>query len=134
MEITEQPNQTPEQLFELPVPEEPRQRRVADAMVASGRPRNEILGELSVSEEDYLAWVRRGAFPARVAELARRWAEAQAPYVWLELLDLIRDGSVPAIRLYFSLWGAKAAFRAPEEARGPSPELESLRADVFGGE
>ena len=109
---------------------DPRREAVVRALVTTGGSRADVLAEAGVTEAEYLGWVTDGAFPAEVASLARRWAEAEAPFVWRDLLALTRSGSVPAMRLYFDLSGKRAAERSAPSY--PSAQLEALRADVFG--
>ena len=107
----------------------PKQREVAYAMVRGDRTLSEVLERLGVSEDEFTGWVCDGMFTEYAASLARGFAEADAPYVWKVLLDLTRNGSVSAIRLYFDILNKKPAVRGGERAVGM--ELAGLRESIF---
>lgn len=106
-----------------------KQRDVAYAMVRGGRTLSEIMEAYGVGEEEFLGWVLDGAFTEYVTMLARGFAEADAPYVWNDLLDLTHSGNVPAIRLYFDIMTKKTAARGAERTSGA--ELSGLRESIF---
>ncbi len=108
-----------------------RQRVVACAMIRSGKSGREVLEEYGVDESEYLSWIEEGGFAAMAARLAGGFAAADAPYVWNVLLELIRGGSVPAIRLYFDMRAKKMA-ADPQAVPGRIDSLQSLRSAVFG--
>ena len=89
------------------------------------------------SAEEGVAWIRAGRFTEYVSELARGFAEAEAPMVWAALLRSAEDGNVPAARLYFDLMergrrGDPMSLPASLPA-APSEELKALRDSIFGG-
>lgn len=90
------------------------------------------LSRVDVSEEDMLAWLRDAAFGSAVVQLAREYAGMYAAEVWEHLLSLAREGSIPAIKLYFELWkdvrlNPAQGFAAAEN----SAEIAALRDTVF---
>ena len=108
-----------------------RRRDVAYAMVRSGKRLDEILADFSVTDEEFSEWIRDGRFGEYAAALARGFAEANAPYVWESLLSETREGSIPAIKLYFEIWN-KYRGSAPEGTAGPPWSLSTMRAEIFG--
>lgn len=113
---------------------DPRREAVVRALITTAASRADVLAEAGVTEAEYLGWVADGTFPAEVASLAKRWAEAEAPFVWRDLLALTRSGSVPAMRLFFDLSGKRTAEKSTSPYPYPSAQLEALRADIFGAE
>lgn len=114
-----------------------RQKAAAYAMVRDGRRFGEIMEESGMSAEEGVAWIRAGRFTEYVSELARGFAEAEAPMVWAALLRSAEDGNVPAARLYFDLMergrrGDPMSLPASLPA-APSEELKALRDSIFGG-
>lgn len=105
---------------------------VALAMIRDGLPLCEILEQAGISGEEFVEWVRAGAFPELAASLARGFAQADAPYVWSTLLREAKDGNVPAIRLYFDIWSKKMPASASREGGLRDSGVESLRSDLFG--
>ena len=112
-----------------------RQKAAAYAMVRDGRGLGAIMEESGMTPEEAVAWIRAGRFTAYVSELARAFAEADAPTVWAALLHAAEDGNVPAARLYFDLMERSAGRRGDPVAlpASPSEELRSLRESIFGG-
>ncbi len=104
---------------------------VAYAMVRSGKTLDEILAEFSVTDEEFIGWIRDGRFAEYAAALARGFAEANAPYVWSSLLSEIREGTIPAIKLYFEIWN-KNRGAASDAAVGPGSSLAAVREEIFG--
>ena len=109
---------------------DPKQRGVAYAMVRGEKTLDEVLEQFGVGEAEFTGWVCGGQFTDYAVSLARGFAEVDAPYVWKDLLGLIRGGSVPAIRLYFDLLSKKTAGRGCE--RPTAAELAGLRESIFG--
>ncbi len=109
---------------------EKKQRDVARAMVRSELTLAEILAAHSVKDEEFIEWIRDGSFTEYAASLARGFAEAGAPHVWKTLLDLVDDGSVSAIRLYFDVINKKPTVQNGAD-RTRFAELEGLRSSVF---
>ncbi len=107
----------------------PKQREVAYAIVRGGRMLDEVLEQYGVSETEFIGWVCSGQFTEYAAMLARGFAEADVAYVWKELLGLVRDGSVSAIRLYFDLLNKKPSARGGERLN--VTELSGLRESIF---
>ena len=107
----------------------PKQREVAYAMVRGEQAFDEVMKEYEVGEEEFTDWVRDGRFTEYAASLARGFAEADAPYVWKDLLDLTHNGSVPAIRLYFDILNKKPAVSKTEPS--VEEEIAGLRKGVF---
>ena len=107
-----------------------RQADVALAMVRRGDHLEDILHEYGMSEEEFTCWVRDGTFREYAASLARDFAEADEVNVWKSLIALIKDGSVPAIKLYFDLRNKRSASCAVSVDSG----IEALRRDIFGGD
>lgn len=108
-------------------------RAVACAMIRSGKSGREVLEEYGVDEREYLSWIEGGGFPAIAERLAGGFAEADAPYVWNALLELIRGGSVPAIKLYFELRAKKSSGGELQSAMTRGDAMQSLRNAVLGG-
>ena len=106
-----------------------KQRAVAYAMVHGSNTLDEVLELHGVSEDEFTGWVRGGQFTEYAASLARGFAEADAPYVWKDLLELTHNGSVSAIRLYFDILNRKPAPRGAERTFGG--ELAGLRESIF---
>jgi len=111
-----------------------RQADVAYAMVRYGKPASEIIAEYGVTEEEFTAWVRDGRFSEYASSLARGFAQADAPYIWNSLLDSAKDGNIQAIKLYFDIWNKLQAAKPKESAATADPEIDSIRADIFGDE
>ena len=103
---------------------------VAYAMVRSGKSLDEILGEYSVTEEEFTGWIRDGRFTEYVAELAKKFAKADEPFVWTSLLNEIRKGSIPAIKLYFEIWNKRSG--TASSSADPPDELTAVREEIFG--
>ena len=80
--------------------------------------------------DEFAEWVRDPSFREYTASLARDFAEADEVNVWKSLLDLIKGGSVPAIKLYFDLQSK----RTSSQRRVASDEVIELRRDIFGGD
>ncbi len=112
-----------------------RQADVAYAMVRCGKPVSEIIAEYGVTEEEFTGWVREGKFSEYASALARGFAQADAPYIWNSLLDSAKEGNIQAIKLYFDIWSKMQASK-PKESPLPmtDPEIDSIRADIFGDE
>ena len=115
----------------------PRQKAAAYAMVRDGRRLSDIMEESGMTPEEAVAWIRAGRFTEYVRDLARGFAEADAPTVWAALLRSAADGNVPATRLYFDLMErAQASGHRGEPVNlpaTPSEELRALRESIFGG-
>lgn len=115
----------------------PRQKAAAYAMVRDGRRLSDIMEESGMTPEEAVAWIRAGRFTEYVRDLARGFAEADAPTVWAALLRSAEDGNVPATRLYFDLMErAQASGHRGEPVNlpaTPSEELRALRESIFGG-
>lgn len=105
-----------------------RQIRVAYAMVVSGRTVEEILEEYGISEEEFSGWILDGTFAECAEAVTQKMVGVWAPYFLHSLLESARKGNVPAIKLYFDTFGRKNGV-----AVTASPEIETLRADLFGG-
>ena len=108
-----------------------RRRDVAYAMVRSGKRLDEILADFSVTDEEFSEWIRDGQFGEYAAAFARGFAQANAPYVWESLLSETREGSIPAIKLYFEIWN-KCRETASGSAAGPPWALSAMRSEIFG--
>ena len=67
---------------------DPKQRGVAYAMVRGEKTLDEVLEQFGVGEAEFTGWVCGGQFTDYAASLARGFAEADAPYVWKDLLGL----------------------------------------------
>jgi len=107
-----------------------KQSSLAMAMVRLNDPLEEILSRLGIGEDEFAEWVRDPSFREYTASLARDFAEADEVNVWKSLLDLIKGGSVPAIKLYFDLQSK----RTSSQRRVASDEVIELRRDIFGGD
>lgn len=109
-------------------------REVAYAMVRGDGSITELMERFGIDEAEFTEWICGGKFTDYAMSLARGYAEADAPYVWRTLRDLIHGGSVPAIRLYFDLLAKKPSGAGAENHGGA--ELSGLRESIFaaGGE
>lgn len=108
---------------------------VAYAMVRGEGSIAELMERFGVDESEFAEWICGGRFTEYAMSLAKGYAEADAPYVWRTLRDLIHGGSVPAIRLYFDLL-AKKQGGVSGDRQAVSAELSGLRESIFaaGGE
>ena len=122
-------NENGEQTEQIDVISE-KQSALAMAMVRLNDPLAEILSRLGICEDEFAEWVRDPVFREYTASLARDFAEADEVNVWKSLLDLIKGGSVPAIKLYFDLQSR----RTSAQRRALSDEIGELRRDIFGGD
>ena len=104
-----------------------KQLTVALAMVRCADPLEEILLRFGVDEDEFTGWVRDPVFREYTASIARDFAEADEVSVWRSLLGLIKDGSVPAIKLYFDLQNKKMS-----KYKAADTEISDLRRDIFG--
>lgn len=106
-----------------------KQRKIALAMIRSELSLEDILERDCVTEEEFAEWISEGRFTKYSAELAAGFAEVDAACVWKVLLKLAKDGSVPAIKLYFDLSMKKSAANRSEKG---NMTLDCLRQTVFG--
>lgn len=106
---------------------DPRMVRLAYTMVTSGRTVAELLEEHGISEEEFTAWVLDGSFAECAAGVTTKMCKAYTPYFLFSLLDCARNGSVPAVKLFFELFWKKS-----DGASSADSEIETLRADLFG--
>ncbi len=110
-----------------------KQKDIAYAMTRGERSPEEILAAYGVTEEEFVGWVCDGDFPAYAASMARGVAETKAAYVWSKLMELAKDGNVPAMRLYLDFLYRKPSGHGAERI-GTGAELGGLRESIFGGD
>jgi hypothetical protein len=114
-----------------------RQALVAREIIRGGRCLEEILTEYSVGDDEFTKWVLDGHFAKYAENLARAFAEINAPRVWAALVDEATSGKVPAIKLYLDLWAKNHRAADGEDTATlvmPPAEIEVLRDELFGGE
>lgn len=105
-------------------------RQVLEAGFAGGESLTAVREKLGIDGETWEAWLRDGGVPGDVVTLAKAMAEMCAPWVWSSLLGLTREGSIPAMKLYFELCREK---QLPEAGRvQPDREILMLRQAVLG--
>lgn len=89
----------------------------------------ELRDRLGIDGETWEAWLREGGMPGDLVNLSKAMAEMCAPWVWASLLELTRDGSVPAMKLYFELCKEKGGQAADNSGER---EITMLRQEIFG--
>lgn len=105
-----------------------KQTEVALALVTSDAETHEILEEYGVSEDEFTSWIRNAEFRDHIDTLARDFAEAGVYEIWKSLMKHAKEGSVPAIKLYFEMKNK----RAIESRSEIPPEIDDLRREIFG--
>lgn len=105
-----------------------KQSEVALALVTGDGETHEILDEYGVSEDEFTSWIRDAGFRDHIDSLARDFAEAGVYEIWKSLMKHAKEGSVPAIKLYFEMKNK----RVTESRSGISPDINDLRRDIFG--
>ena len=106
-----------------------KQREIVSAMIRARKPLEEILEEFGVNETDFNGWLLDGQFTDYVMSLARGYAEANIPYIWDVLRQMVNDRSVSAIRLYYDLLNKKTPANGAE--RPETTDLTDLRGRIF---
>lgn len=111
-------------------------REVLETGFAGGISLGALREKLGIDGETWERWLRDGGMPGDMVSLSRAMAEMSAPWVWASLLSLTKEGSVPAMKLYFELCKEKHPPGAGDY--GPDRELLNLRQEIFetpeGGE
>ncbi len=83
--------------------------------------------------EDWEALLRDGSLSGEVLRLGRAMAELYAPWVWAALLSETREGSIPAMKLYFELCKGRDTAREGEGGMGIDGGIQALRKAIFAG-
>ncbi|MBQ8400435.1 MAG: hypothetical protein IJX14_00750 [Clostridia bacterium] len=105
-------------------------QQILEAGFAGGAGLTELREQLGIDGDTWEAWLRGGSVPGDLVSLSRAMAEMCAPWVWASLLELTRDGSIPAMKLYFAL----CREQNPTPAAGfcDNREIMTLRQEIFG--
>lgn len=106
-------------------------RQMLDTGFGGGDSLAELRERLGIDGETWEAWLREGGMPGDLVSLSKAMAEMCAPWVWASLLELTRDGSVPAMKLYFELCKEKGG---PAAGGSGEREIAMLRQEIFGGQ
>ena len=101
-----------------------------DAGFAGGGSITELRDRLGIDGDTWEAWLREGGMSGALVSLSKAMAEMCAPWVWASLLEQTKDGSVPAMKLYFELCREKPS--AASSAVSGDPEILALRQEIFG--
>ncbi len=72
--------------------------------------------------------LRDGTLSGEVLRLGRAMAELYAPWVWASLLAETKDGSIPAMKLYFELCKAR---ESEGGGVGMDSGIQALRQAIF---
>jgi hypothetical protein len=104
-------------------------RQVLEAGFAGGESLTAVREKLNIDGETWESWLRDGGVPGDVVTLARAMAEMCAPWVWASLLGLTRDGSVPAMKLYFELCREKTPAASADTAG--DRQIAMLRHEIL---
>lgn len=107
------------------------QADIAKEIVLNGREPRDVLAEHGIGDEEFIEWITDGSFPDYTSFLASKTAHADEPFVWAKLFELIRDGNIQAIKLFFSLRDKKSSL---ESSAVPDRSISELRSDIFGEE
>ena len=103
-------------------------REVLEASFAGGQSLASLREKLGIDGETWERWLREGGVPGDMVTLARAMAEMCAPWVWASLLGLTRDGSVPAMKLYFELCRDRTPAASAETAG--DRQIAMLRREI----
>lgn len=104
-------------------------REVLEAGFAGGESLTSLREKLGIDGETWERWLRESGMPGDMVSLARAMAEMCAPWVWSSLLGLTREGSIPAMKLYFELCREKTP-AAPAETAGEQ-QIVMLRREIL---
>ncbi|MBE6614567.1 MAG: hypothetical protein E7631_04595 [Ruminococcaceae bacterium] len=104
-------------------------REILEAGFAGGESLTSLREKLGIDGETWERWLRDGGMPGDIVSLARAMAEMCAPWVWSSLLGLTKEGSIPAMKLYFDL----CRERAPASVSGMpgDREVAMLRREIL---
>ena len=105
-------------------------RQMLDTGFGGGDSLTELRDKLGIDGETWEAWLREGGMPGDLISLSKAMAEMCAPWVWASLLEMTKDGSVPAIKLYFEL--CKERTTASGSDSTGDREVLALRREIFG--
>ena len=105
-------------------------QKMLDAGFAGGCSVTELRDRLGIDPDTWEALLREGGVPGMLVSLSKSMAEMCAPWVWASLLEQTKDGSVPAMKLYFELCREKQAETG--SSSGGSAEILALRQEIFG--
>lgn len=104
-------------------------REILEAGFARGDSLTGLREKLGIDGETWERWLRDGGMPEDIVGLSRAMAEMCAPWVWGALLEQTRDGSIPAMKLYFEL--CKGGDTSPAAAVIPDPAVAALRQSIL---
>ena len=107
-------------------------RQMLDTGFGGGDSLTELRDRLGIDGETWEAWLREGGMPGDLVSLSKAMAEMCAPWVWASLLEMTKDGSVPAMKLYFEL--CKGRETAVGSDSTGEREILALRQEIFGGQ
>ncbi len=93
--------------------------------------RDGLAAQDKLVREDWEDLLRDGALSGEVLRLGRAMAELYAPWVWAALLSETREGSIPAMKLYFELCKARDTGREGEGGMGIDGGIQALRQAIF---
>ena len=105
-------------------------RQMLDTGFGGGDSLTELRDKLGIDRETWETWLREGGMPGDLISLSKAMAEMCAPWVWASLLEMTKDGSVPAIKLYFEL--CKERTTASGSDSTGDREVLALRREIFG--
>lgn len=104
-------------------------QEILEAGFARGDTLAALREKLGIDRELWERWLREGGMPEDIISLSKAMAEMCAPWVWGALLEQTRDGSIPAMKLYFELCKDNGSTGTTVPAGDPA--VAALRQEIL---